>query len=345
MIQHVVFDGVSDGALGVALDVVSAAARLARSGVVAERVLRQRVVSIDGRPVRTAAGRRVKVDGVLSRRAGRGDVLVLPGLWAASERETAALLARRDIQLGADRLASASHRGATLAASCSATFVLGAAGVLDGRDATTTWWLTQSFVDRFPGVTLRSDRMVIDAGPVLTAGAAFAHADLMLTILARVASPTLAHLVAKYLLLDERVSQSRYLVMEHLRAADPVVLTLERFVANNLRRQVSVGDMARATATSPRTLARKLASALNTTPLHFAQRVRVTHAAHLLETTKASVEEIAARVGYADAAAFRRVFRRETGESPRSRLSLRALRGSRGASSLLRRGAGTPALR
>jgi transcriptional regulator GlxA family with amidase domain len=53
------------------------------------------------------------------------------------------------------------------------------------------------------------------------------------------------------------------------------------------------------------------------TPLGFVQRVRVTHAAHLLETTRLSVEEVAARVGYADAAAFRRIFRRHTGASPR----------------------------
>lgn len=77
--------------------------------------------------------------------------------------------------------------------------------------------------------------------------------------------------------------------------------------------------MARATATSPRTLARRVRSALGTSPLRLAQRLRVSRAAHLLETTKASVDEVAARVGYADAAAFRRVFRRETGTSPRAR--------------------------
>jgi transcriptional regulator GlxA family with amidase domain len=149
----------------------------------------------------------------------------------------------------------------------------------------------------------------------------------MLAIVTHALSPSLAHMIAKYLVLDERVSQTRYVVMEHLRSADPTVRELERFVAKNLARRVSLAQMARATGTSPRTLARKLEQALGTTPLRFAQRLRMAHALHLLETTQRSVEAIAAAVGYADAAAFRRVYRREIGESPRAQ-SRRAHRSS-----------------
>jgi len=190
--------------------------------------------------------------------------------------------------------------------------------VLDGREATTTWWLGADFAARFPRVTVRTDQMVVESRGVFTAGAALAHADLLLAILSRRVSPSLAHLVAKYLVLDERPSQARYMVMHHLRSADPAVRALEAFITTNLRRQVSLGEMARATATSPRTLARRLARSLGTTPQHFAQRLRVAQAVHLLETTQRPVDDVAARVGYADAAAFRRVFRRETGESPRA---------------------------
>jgi len=132
-------------------------------------------------------------------------------------------------------------------------------------------------------------------------------------------SPSLAHLVARYLVLDERPSQARYMVMEHVRSADPVVRTLEWFITSNIQRQLTLEEMARATATSPRTLARKVERALGTTPLRFAQRLRVAQAVHQLESTRRSVDEVAARVGYADAAAFRRGFRRETGEAPRAR--------------------------
>ncbi len=321
---HLVFDGVADGPVGVALDIVATAARLARSGRVAlpaDRVApRQRIVSMDGAPVRTASGRLLPVDGAASLRTlGAGDVLVLPGLGMATPPEIAAALARPDVARGSGLVARAAAKGVLVAASCSATFVVAAAGVLDGREATTTWWLAPSFARRFPRVTLRADRMVVAAEGVVTAGSAFAHADLLLAILADTLGPSLAHTVARYLVLDERPSQARYMVLEHLRSADPAIRKLEAFVTSNLDRQLTLPEMARATATSARTLARKVALAMGRTPQHFVQRLRVARAVHLLETTPRSVEEIAACVGYADPAAFRRVFRRETGETPRAR--------------------------
>ncbi|MHA7632978.1 GlxA family transcriptional regulator [Corallococcus sp. M7] len=324
MIWHVVLDGVAEGPLGVGLDVINTATRLLESGLVPgvprANPLRQRVVSLDGRPVRSGTGRPVCVDGALSLRSVKpGDVLLVPGLSAASERAVEQLLSRADTARGMELLARAAAKGARVAASCSATFVLAAAGLLDGRDATTTWWLVPAFVRRFPQVTVRADRMVIESDDVLTAGSAFAHADLMLAIVARVASPSLAHLVARYLVLDERVSQSRYMVMEHLRVSDPALRSVERFIAANLGRQLSLEELARAAATSPRTLARRVQAGMGMTPLEFVQRVRVAHATHLLETTRDSVDDVAARVGYADAAAFRRVYRRYAGESPRGR--------------------------
>ncbi len=328
MITHLVFDGVADGALGVALDVVGAAARLVKSGLVSlparERLLRQRVVSIDGKAVRTGAGRMLDVDGALSLHGhSAGDVLALPGLGAATELQVATLLARPDIVRGAELIARIRKKKVVVAASCSSTFVVGASGVLDGEEATTTWWLRESFASRFPRVSLRADRMVVESGGVFTAGAALAHTDLMLCIVARQISPSLAHLVAKYLLIDQRASQARYMVMEHLRSSDPVIRKLERFITLNIERQISLDEMASATATSPRTLARKLRGALHTTPQRFAQRLRTSRAAHLLETTSESVERVAERVGYADAAAFRRIFRRETGLTPRETRSAR----------------------
>ncbi|NVI96917.1 helix-turn-helix domain-containing protein [Myxococcus sp. AM009] len=324
MITHVVFDGVAEGSLGVGLDVVDTAARLVEAGLASvprgAQVLRQRVVSLDGQPVRSGTGRSVAVDGALSLRGVKaGDVLLVPGLSAASERAIEQLLSRADAARGITLLARAAAKGAMVAASCSATFILAASGLLAGRSATTTWWLVPSFARRFPAVSLHPDRMVVESDGVLTAGSAFAHADLVLAIVARVASPSLTHLVARYLVLDERVSQARYMVMEHLRVSDPALRAVERFVGANLGRQLTLAELARAAATSSRTLARRVQAGLGMTPLEFVQRVRVAHASHLLETTQASVDEVAARVGYADAAAFRRVFRRYVGEPPRGR--------------------------
>ncbi len=326
MFTHVVLDGVAEGSLGVGLDVIAAAERLVEAGLVAApcsaRSLRQRVVSLDGRPVRSSTGRSIAVDGALTLRGVRaGDVVVVPGIsTATSEPGVEHLLGRRDTVRAAALLARAAAKGAIVAASCSATFVLAASGLLAGRNATTTWWLVPAFARRFPDVTVCVDEMVVDGGRVFTAGSAFAHADLMLALLSRIASPSLAHMVTRYVVLDERVSQARYMVMQHLQRSDPTLRSLERFISRNIDRQLTLAELARAAATSPRTLARRVHEGLGMTPLELVQRMRVAHAAHLLETTHASVEEIAARVGYADAAAFRRVFRRHLGETPRGAL-------------------------
>jgi len=324
MITHLVFDGVAESSLGVGIDIVSTASRLSCAGLAEvprkASVLKQRVVSLDGRPVRSGSGRPVAVDGALSPRGfGASEVLVVPGVFAATERSVDRLLTQGEITRAKDVLARGAARGAVLAASCSATFVLAASGALDGRHATTTWWLAPEFARRFPHVTLTADRMVVEDGHVLTAGSAFAHADLMLAVIARIASSSLAQLVARYLVLDERPSQARYMVLEHLRVWDPAVQEVERFIAQNLDRQISLSELARVASVSPRTLARRVHDGLGMTPHELVQRVRVNHAVHLLETSRVSVEEVAARVGYADAAAFRRVFRQYTGESPRGR--------------------------
>jgi transcriptional regulator GlxA family with amidase domain len=328
VIVHLALDGAAESALGVGVDIVGSAARLVEAGLVdpatRKATLRQRVVSLDGLPVRSGAGRMIAVDGPLELRGlGRSDVLVVPGVFAATESSIAQLLEREEISRAAALLAQASAKGMLVAASCSATFVLGSSGVLDGAEATTTWWLAPAFAARFPAITLVADRMVVvterggRTSPVLTAGSAFAHADLMLAILARIGTPSLAKLVARYLLLDERTSQTRYMILEHLRVSDPAVQAAERFAAANLGRQFSMNELARAAAVSPRTLARRVHAALGMTPNEMVQRLRVTRAGHLLATTRASVEEVAGQVGYADAAAFRRVFRRYAGESPR----------------------------
>ena len=131
--------------------------------------------------------------------------------------------------------------------------------------------------------------------------------------------PSLAHTVAKYLVLDERASQARYMVMEHLRSSDPAIRTLERFVTSNIDRQLTIDEMARADghlaahARAPGRAARS-GRPRSASPSACGSAGRPPARDH-----EHSVDDVAARVGYADAAAFRRVFRRETGETPRAR--------------------------
>lgn len=323
LIHHVALDGVSDGALGVGLEVVATAQRLIDAGLahgaINARSLRQRVVSLDERAVRSATGRAVPIDATLDARAvRRGDVIVVPGVaGAATEDAVRALLDDARARRALPTLAAAADKCSIVAASCAATFVLGAAGLLSNKCATTTWWLAPLFAKTFADVELRVDKMVVESDRVLTAGSAFAHADLMLAVIARACGPSLAHLVARYLVLDARPSQARYMALEHMRVQDPALRKVERFVRDNIARQLSLDELAKAAALSPRTLARRMRQALAITPQQFVQQLRVERAAHLLETTRRSIDQVAACVGYADAAAFRRVYRRIKGERPR----------------------------
>lgn len=317
MITHLALDGALEGALGLGIDIVDTAAGI--DGDTAGGRLRQRVVSLDGLPVRSGNGRPIGVDPETTLAAVEfepGDVLVLPGPSAFDAARIEALLAHPRTGQVVEAIRRAADSGATVAASCSAVFVLAASGLLSGRVATTTWWLAPLLARRFPDITVRSDRMVVDSGAVLTAGAAFAHTDLLLTLVARLCGGTLAERVAHYLVLDARMSQSRYMVLEHLRATDPALRAVQQHVLANLHRQLSLRELAGVAAVSPRTLDRRIREHFGISPTQYVHRLRVGQAVTLLTTTRDPVDVIAAAVGYADPAAFRRIYRRHTGETP-----------------------------
>ena len=144
----------------------------------------------------------------------------------------------------------------------------------------------------------------------LTAGAAFAHIDLALSLV-RSISPDLAQHVAKLLIIDERPSQAAFVAYEHLRHEDPIVVEFERFVRARLDEPFNVAFVAQSLGTSRRTLERRVRAALNLTPLGFVQRLRIERARHLSATTDLTSAEIAPRVGYANAETLRSLLRRE----------------------------------
>ena len=152
--------------------------------------------------------------------------------------------------------------------------------------------------------------MIVRSGRFVTAGAALSHMDLALWLVRRT-SPQLASLTAKYLIVDSRPSQSVYALTDHLVHSDPIVERFESWARARLRHGFSLDDAAKAVGASKRTLARRLQRVLGKTPLSYVQSLRVERAVHLLKTGDASVDEVAARVGYADAATLRTLLRRE----------------------------------
>jgi transcriptional regulator GlxA family with amidase domain len=151
--------------------------------------------------------------------------------------------------------------------------------------------------------------MVVRDGSVITAGAAFAHIDLALTLV-RSVSADLARQVARLLVIDERPSQAAYVAYDQLAHDDPLVLAFERHVRAHLAEPFDVAVAAAAIGVTRRTLERRTKQALGLSPLGVVHRLRLQHAEHLKRTGDLSVEQIARQVGYANAATLRSLQRR-----------------------------------
>jgi transcriptional regulator GlxA family with amidase domain len=298
-------DAVFDLGLSAVLDAFQTANELMQmSGMDVPR-FDVRVVGVR-RSVTTSQGLRVPVQPI-----GRWqpDCVVVPAIGFKMPQPLLSALARPDIRDAGDALRQWSRRGATMTAACIGTFVMAESGLLDGHDATTTWWLAPFFRERYPKVRLDESNMIVKSGRCVTAGAALSHMDLALWLV-RSVSPQLASLTAKYLIVDSRPSQSAYALTDHLVHSDPVVQRFEAWARSRLKDGFSLDEAAKAVGTSKRTLSRRMQEVLGKSPLEYVQSLRVERAVHLLRTSDASVEEVAEQVGYADGTTLRSLLRR-----------------------------------
>src|SRR5579863_3919064 len=312
-IHVLALDSVFDTGLSVLLDAFQTANELAElSGMAAPR-FDVAVVGVRN-SVRTSQGLIVPVVAIPKRTVP--DCVLVPALGFKMPEPLQAALMREDVADAVKHVRRCAEHGAMIAAACIGTFVLAESGVLDGQQATTTWWLAPLFRSRYPSVRLDETRMIVASGKVVTAGAALSHMDLALWLI-RQKSPNLAALTAKYLIVDSRPSQSAYVLADHLAHSDPLVERFERWARGRLTQGFSLDDAAAASGSSKRTLARRMQAVMGKSPLSYFQELRVERAVHLLKTTDESVEEIAARVGYADGVTLRTLLRRHLGHGIR----------------------------
>ncbi len=238
------------------------------------------------------------------------DLVIVPALACKQPETIVAALARPDVGEAMALVQRWYARGVRVAAACTGTFVLGRAGVLDGRRATTSWWLGPAFRKEFPAVELDEAEMLIADGAALTAGAALAHVDLALAVI-REKSPDLASVVARYLLCEQRPSQAPFIAPGHLAHDDELVKAFERWIRRNLREPFELARAARAVGSSERTLQRRIRAVLGKPPIAFVQDLRLERAVHLLRVTRDSVDAIAGSVGYGDGSTLRALLRRK----------------------------------
>jgi AraC family transcriptional activator FtrA len=242
---------------------------------------------------------------------------IIPGIGIADVALIEQRLQQPDIALLVPALRAHMRAGGNVAASCSAVFVLQAANVLAGRCVTTSWWMAPLLQQWASECQVDADRMVISDPPLLTAGAALGHSDLMLQLLRSHFSPALANAVARTLLIDGRQLQSPFMVPAMMAQGNELIAKLTAHIEASLPATINVSTLAFDFGLSERTLSRHIHKATGYSPLRLIQRVQANKARELLANSKYSVDTIAERVGYRDATSLRRLMKKMLNATPR----------------------------
>ena len=275
-----------------------------------------RVLSPSGGSVPLSGGLHVDTAALPKRPRPDAATWIVPGLGVDDADALAARLANADAQQAIRAVAAHAARNGRVAASCSAVFLLQAAGLLPGRRVTTSWWLAPELRRLEPGCIVDADRMVCADGALSTGGAAFAQIDLMLHLLRVQFGVALADAVGRVLLIDARHAQANFVVPTMLSNGNELVARLVTRIESALPNPPSVEALADEFAMSQRTLSRHVREATGRSTMALVQSVRLNRARMLIGSSRMSIESVAEQVGYSDSTALRRLMRKVAGSNP-----------------------------
>jgi transcriptional regulator GlxA family with amidase domain len=260
-------------------------------------------------PLRTSAGFRIETEHGL-RALSRADTIIVPAWRDVNETPPEGLL---------EALRRAYRRGCRIASLCSGAFVLAAAGLLDGRRATTHWMFAQQLSHRFPRIKVDPEVLYVDEGQVLTSAGTAAGIDLCLHLVRRDYGAHVANVFARRMVVPphREGGQAQYIEA-------PVATTTEgnplqdvmSWALTNLGEPLTVAAMAKHARVPGRTFARHFRAVTGTTPLRWLHVQRIAAAQRMLETTDASIETIAECCGFGAPANFRFHFARAVSTTP-----------------------------
>ena len=279
------------------------------------RLFEPRLVAAEAGPLQLCTGVSILPQDTIADVA-RTDIVFVPNVMV----ETATSLEALDRRL-LGWIRRMHGQGAQLYAACGGSLVLAEAGLLDGGEATTHWSYAPLFRRRYPNVTLREERILVQGGPghsMVCSGGASSWQDLALLLIARHAGTEEAIRISKLFLYQwHRDGQLPYAsIMANVDHGDSVIESCQTWLAQNYERADIVAELVRRSGLPKRTFDRRFRAATGYSPLAYIQALRVEEAKQLLETGSAPVEAIAREVGYGDTASFRRLFRRLAGMTP-----------------------------
>jgi transcriptional regulator GlxA family with amidase domain len=238
-------------------------------------------------------------------------IIVPPSLGEPPEPAMTARLARwlTDRHVG----------GSILCSVCAGAFLLAETGLLDGRAATTHWSHAKTLAQRYPGIRVDADKLIVEDGDVITAGGLMAWIDLGLKLTDRLLGSSIMLETARFLIVDPPGREQRYYsnFSPRLRHGDEGVLKVQHWLQAQGAREASIPAMAARAGLEERTFLRRFRKATGLKPTEYCQHLRVGKAREMLELTNRTIDQVAWDVGYEDAGAFRKVFQKVMGLSPR----------------------------
>lgn len=273
-----------------------------------------RTITADGQPVRDVQGRIIESDGSFNE-PDNFELIIASGMQLDEQRFPADKAA---VSNAAEWLKVKYSEGSCIASACAGGFVLGEAGLLNGRVCTTTWWLYPTFAERYPLAKPIWGKTLAEQDNVITAGGPLSWVDLVIYLVRNHAGNELAKLTADMAVADSQpLSQQIYAPAGFLNSRHPLLTKAESL----LRYQnpaMTVKQLAAALNMTTRTLNRKMKTLIQESPKDFITRVRIETASVLLESPGKTISQIANICGYSDETAFRRAFSAMMGMSPGS---------------------------
>ncbi|NBE51110.1 helix-turn-helix domain-containing protein [Streptomyces boluensis] len=217
-----------------------------------------------------------------------------------------------------DALRRAVDRGARVLSVCSGAFVLGEAGLLDGRRCAVHWRYARELAVRYPRARVEPDVLYVDEDPVITSAGTAAGIDACLHLVRKEHGTEVANAIARRMVVPPHRDggQAQYVARPLPATACDTVGEVLAWLERHLHEDVTVEQLAARAHMSPRTFARRFLQETGTTPYRWLLRQRVLRAQELLESGDETVDAIAGRVGFGTAAALRHHFLRTLGTTP-----------------------------
>jgi AraC family transcriptional regulator, transcriptional activator FtrA len=257
----------------------------------------------------TRGGLRLMIDQGMEALAVADTIVVLPVARFVREPPCDRLL---------EPLVAASSRGCRIVSVCLGTFALAAAGLLDGRRATTHWRFCAELSAAYPLVQVVPDMLYVDEGDVMTSGGVAAGIDLSLHVVRKDFGAEIANSLARILVVGPHRDggQAQFVEQPVVDSSSPRLGGALAWALEHLPEDPAVDRLADIAAMSRRTFYREFRAAMGTTPYRWLVAQRVVLARRTLETTDVSVVEVARRCGFEDVSVFRRHFTAQVGLSP-----------------------------